>query len=213
MLLLECVISLAVLISSASADCWETSSCQLDSWDVKGCAQYGRVESSRRPCNGGNYYTCCTSGGSAPAPSPGTGNLFLNVPNPVFLYYVFWKYSLWHPWWHPKWIRAKLLLFLMTFIDCWETSSCQLDSWQVKGCAQYGRVESSRRPCNGGYYYTCCTGIPSGPGNNGKNVIILQTFWLAETEDEFNIYRHRLSNRQNNSILGLLQGKHQFVIK
>ena len=64
----------ATVISSAAGDCWETSSCQLDSWQVKGCAQYGRVEASRRPCNGGNYYTCCTAGSApAPAPAPGAG--------------------------------------------------------------------------------------------------------------------------------------------
>jgi len=61
---------LALAVYSVAGDCWETSNCQLDSWQTKGCGQYGRVEQSRRPCNGGNFYTCCTS---ASGPAPATG--------------------------------------------------------------------------------------------------------------------------------------------
>jgi len=50
-----------ITIAQVAGDCWETSDCQQDSAQVKGCAQYGRVEQSRRACPGGNYYTCCTS--------------------------------------------------------------------------------------------------------------------------------------------------------
>jgi len=58
--------SIAFFAVSVNADCWETNECQQDSWQTKGCAQYGRVEQSRRACSGGNFYTCCTStsGGS-----------------------------------------------------------------------------------------------------------------------------------------------------
>jgi len=62
---------LSLAIYTVVGDCWETRECQQNSWQVKGCGQYGRVEQSRRPCGGGNFYTCCTS--SAPAPAPSNG--------------------------------------------------------------------------------------------------------------------------------------------
>jgi len=52
--------------------------------------------------------------------------------------------------------------------DCWETSDCQQDSAAVKGCAQYGRTEQSKRACSGGYYYTCCSSNAPSTGGTGK---------------------------------------------
>ena len=64
---------IAAGIASVRGDCWNTG-CQLNTWAVTGCAQYGRVETARSPCNGGYIFTCCTGGGqtstSAPAPAP-----------------------------------------------------------------------------------------------------------------------------------------------
>jgi hypothetical protein len=65
--------SLALSFSLVLGDCWETAECQLNSWQTKGCGQYGRVEQSKRSCNGntGYFYTCCSST-SAPAPGSST---------------------------------------------------------------------------------------------------------------------------------------------
>ncbi|KAK9506987.1 hypothetical protein O3M35_008825 [Rhynocoris fuscipes] len=48
--------------------CWDTG-CQLNSWSVKGCEQYGRKETGRRSCDGGIIYTCCATGGSGFGPN------------------------------------------------------------------------------------------------------------------------------------------------
>jgi len=54
-------------------DCWWTG-CQSDSWAVKGCDQYGRVEGQRRQCSGGNEYYCCAGGGGGGGSGGGSGD-------------------------------------------------------------------------------------------------------------------------------------------
>ncbi|KAK9506989.1 hypothetical protein O3M35_008827 [Rhynocoris fuscipes] len=58
------VIAICLLPESIVGDCWKTG-CQLNSWAVKGCAQYGRKETGRSSCNGGFIYTCCENKGAS----------------------------------------------------------------------------------------------------------------------------------------------------
>lgn len=53
------VVLAAIAVNDVSADCWDTG-CQLNSWAVKGCEQYGRRTTKKRPCSNGFIYTCCT---------------------------------------------------------------------------------------------------------------------------------------------------------
>jgi len=71
-------VCLAFAVASVAGDCWDTSSCQLNSWATKGCAQYGRVESSKRACTDssgaqGYIYNCCTPPAGTTVPTSGSG--------------------------------------------------------------------------------------------------------------------------------------------
>lgn len=61
----------AVLVAmpprTVRGECWDTG-CQSDTWLVQGCKQYGMVERKRRPCTGGQVYTCCSDGGGGHGP-------------------------------------------------------------------------------------------------------------------------------------------------
>ncbi|KAK9506990.1 hypothetical protein O3M35_008828 [Rhynocoris fuscipes] len=63
-LLFSVVFTLCVLPESIIGACWDTG-CQLNSWAVRGCEQYGMRETGRRNCNGGIIYSCCDSGSAA----------------------------------------------------------------------------------------------------------------------------------------------------
>jgi len=52
------ILVLSAAVHYACGDCWDTG-CQLDSWLVKGCDHYGMKEIKRKPCDGGNVYSCC----------------------------------------------------------------------------------------------------------------------------------------------------------
>ena len=59
---------LAITVAAVAGDCWWTADCQPDSWQTKGCAQYGRTENGTEACPGGKKYYCCT-----PPPGSSTG--------------------------------------------------------------------------------------------------------------------------------------------
>lgn len=58
---LTAIVSAAAATHEVTEDCWDTG-CQLNSWAVKGCEQYGRYSKKQRPCPGGIIYTCCKRG-------------------------------------------------------------------------------------------------------------------------------------------------------
>nr|ATU82733.1 secreted peptide [Pristhesancus plagipennis] len=58
MLFLVVLVALCVLPESIVGVCWETG-CQLNSWAVRGCGQYGMRDMVSRSCSGGTIYTCC----------------------------------------------------------------------------------------------------------------------------------------------------------
>lgn len=57
------------LLPSSEATCLETD-CQLDSWSIKGCDQYGMREMRQRKCDGGVIYSCCDVGQDPGAVDP-----------------------------------------------------------------------------------------------------------------------------------------------
>jgi hypothetical protein len=62
------ILCLGSVVKVKGQDCWWTG-CQLDSWAVVGCNQYGRVESGKEDCSGGKKYKCCTGSGGQPYPT------------------------------------------------------------------------------------------------------------------------------------------------
>jgi len=52
------ILALSATVHYACGQCWDTG-CQLESWLVKGCEEYGMKEIKRVPCGGGNVYSCC----------------------------------------------------------------------------------------------------------------------------------------------------------
>lgn len=116
-----------VLPSCINAVCWDTG-CQLNSWAVKGCAQYNMRETGRRNCNGGVIYSCCD----------GQSSNVVNRQAPSVV--------------NPAAPASN---------SCWDTG-CQLSSWAVRGCEQYGRVATKTRSCSGGTIYTCCEPLKGG---------------------------------------------------
>lgn len=107
------------VLDSTTVTCWDTG-CQLKSWAVKGCTQYGRFETNQKSCPGGLIYTCCS-------------NFSNSEPNSVYE-------------------------------TCWDTG-CQLNKWAIRGCTQYGMVETGQKPCADGIIYTCC-------GNSSKPTLV-----------------------------------------
>jgi len=55
------VLTAFAAVHHTSAECWDTG-CQMDSWLVKGCENYGMAEIKRKPCGdnrAGHVYSCC----------------------------------------------------------------------------------------------------------------------------------------------------------
>ncbi|KAK7578014.1 hypothetical protein V9T40_010219 [Parthenolecanium corni] len=133
--------------------CWDTG-CQLDSWAVRGCEQYGMLETGQKSCQGGIVYSCCESNTVGNnAISSKTKNSDNDISSATSDNSKSTTAS------H----KAKP--------KCWETG-CQLDSWLVRGCEQYDMVEVGEKWCDGGLVYSCCdknaTGLTSAPNSKPK---------------------------------------------
>jgi predicted chitinase len=69
-------------LPGVNGECWDTG-CQLNSWAIVGCAQYGRVETGRKSCPTGNIYTCCSPGGGGGGSGSGISINFGQFSNAV----------------------------------------------------------------------------------------------------------------------------------
>ncbi|XP_050528461.1 uncharacterized protein LOC126898465 [Daktulosphaira vitifoliae] len=58
------IIYCSLLMNFVRTECW-TTGCQLDTWAVRGCAEYGMKEIGRQSCDGGLLFTCCSKDGSS----------------------------------------------------------------------------------------------------------------------------------------------------
>ncbi|XP_050431745.1 uncharacterized protein LOC126840198 [Adelges cooleyi] len=186
--------------SQLKRKCWDTG-CQLKSWAVTGCEQYGMVEVKRASCDDGFVYSCCspeqkfyTDVGSKSEAEPkktcwDTGCQLSSwavkgceqydmtevkrvVCDKGFIYSCCSKDR----------VEQKLSSVATNTLDqepkqaCWDTG-CQLSSWAVKGCEQYDMTEVKRVVCDKGFIYSCCGKkiVEKNPSSVASNALDLES--------------------------------------